>query len=560
MFALQSFARSTFGELKGALVDDDEDEDEDDEAESNEGQSTEVLARSDSGFDKASLAVAPSPLQPLPTLPGSSSPTTAPGVPAVAEKVGACAPTETDGAYVANVGEASGPVPASASDEVIGKCSTRPSPISAADNHDRGAGDSPAGALPTPAASCPSSAREPRGEAELDADAPSQTAGSPSDALRDQAPAADEQLHRESAEAKRQFELLLTMPGLVDLLREVGAKEGKNGETCDFWSSATSPSVPQIAARCAEALRQLAPRALAADTNSDRHRLLASFSERYDTLFAQYEAVQQRCRDLTAQQERLEQNTQQVDTWKSAHASATASVEKLTLENADLRERIHALESRSADPREKRDLLQKLAQRDAEVRAAGDALRQLQDAVDDDASSLRARCDRLEKELQEVRRAACAAQDALESHATSAGAARDAAATATAREEAMAARCRRAEQENHETSLALEALLLEKEKRLEEREYLVDRRLVISMLALYQDYLASGEKVLAHQVLGQALQVLGHAEVPVAERRRVLAAASPKIAPPLADAFVDFLSQEVSEPPPDSGAEDAEGS
>merc|ERR1712039_496572 len=97
-------------------------------------------------------------------------------------------------------------------------------------------------------------------------------------------------------------------------------------------------------------------------------------------------------------------------------------------------------------------------------------------------------------------------------------------------------------------NLALEALLRQKEKHLDEKEHLVDKRLVVSMLAQYQDHLACGKTVLAEQVLHQTIQVLG-ASTAIADRQQLraeaAAAESKRLAEPLSDAFLDFLTREA---------------
>ena len=138
-------------------------------------------------------------------------------------------------------------------------------------------------------------------------------------------------------------------------------------------------------------------------------------------------------------------------------------------------------------------------------------MERLQEVVDDQ-SSLAIKCWNLERELREAkearetvdpmsmaikpddeawRRGTQTRQGSQESH------------------EHLLARCQHAEKELSDTSAALEVLLEEKSKRIEDQEHLVDRRLVTSMLALYHDHVSSGQRALADQVLTQALHILG---------------------------------------------------
>jgi len=114
----------------------------------------------------------------------------------------------------------------------------------------------------------------------------------------------------------------------------------------------------------------------------------------------------------------------------------------------------------------------------------------------------------------------------------------------------MAARCRGIEKDAQETSSALEVLLREKERFLEESEHLIDRRLVTCMLANYLDHLRSGQKNLADAALSQTIQVLGG--LPDVEERQRLRAATAS-SQELGKAFVDFLVQET-EGAPGSGS------
>lgn len=277
----------------------------------------------------------------------------------------------------------------------------------------------------------------------------------------------------------------------------------------------------------------------------DRPGLLASLGERYDAVLAERCALQARLRDAQRWEQAARRLEEEVAAWQVAHRAATARVEELTLRNADLSARACELEKKG-DAAEKRRLMERLAAREAEARAATDALQKLQNVLEDadDAANLRA----LERQLREVRQVAASAEEARAAEAASAQAARDAAAAAVAQQQPLATRCGFLERELRETTAALEVLLQEKSRHLDEREHYVDRRLVTSMLALYLDHLGSGQRGLADQVLKQTMQVLG-ADSAQEERQRIkeaAAAAQARLAEPLGDAFVDFLTREAT--------------
>ncbi|CAE8615813.1 unnamed protein product [Polarella glacialis] len=120
------------------------------------------------------------------------------------------------------------------------------------------------------------------------------------------------------------------------------------------------------------------------------------------------------------------------------------------------------------------------------------------------------------------------------------------------------------ERELRDSNAALEVLLKEKGQRMDEREYLVDRRLIASMLSLYLDHVSSGQRGLAEQVLAQALQVLGGAPAEnLADRQRLRAVATAAEArlqsEPLSSAFLDFLEREADEAVPCPDAEVSRG-
>jgi len=381
-----------------------------------------------------------------------------------------------------------------------------------------------------------------------DAPAPPMNSATPTTSIsyvQGTAPAAlesQEQLSAEDGEAYQHFKALVATPGLLELLQECGVNTDGDG----IWAGDGRPATSKIASQCAEALRRVTPRALAMDNGSDRQHLLASFSDRYDALLAEHTALQQRCQQMGAWQDAYTGLAQQVEVWQSAHQAATTRVEELTLENADLKVKVQARERRDIEPAEKQRLLQCLAQREAELKAVGDALQQLHEVMEDGTGEANARCAELEQQLTDARHALNAAENALQSEVVRSREARQEAASAAAREETYAVQARNAEREAMETNTALEALLQEKAKHLEERENHVDKRLVTSMLGLYQDHLSSGQTSLAEQVLSQTMQVIGGAPA-MTDRQRLFATREAKPAGPLGDAFLDFLDKETSE-------------
>lgn len=368
------------------------------------------------------------------------------------------------------------------------------------------------------------------------------------------------QLREDAEEARHRYEALLATPGLPELLSRLvpvvsseGGKEPEDETNCWDQKLADRRSVPRIAADCAEALRRLAPRLLASDSDaepSDKQRLLTSFSERYDALFEQHEGLRRKCRELRERQPDHDGLADEVSAWQAAYSTATARVEDLSLQNADLKERTQQLQSSTLDPAERNRWRELVAEREAELLAAGAALRQLQEVMEDGAGDDIARCARLEGELRELRRAAAQAEANQSVDARTLQEAREVATGAAGRQAELIERCRAAEAELRENGAALEALLSEKGRHLDEREHLVDRRLVTSTLSQCLEHLSSGRAGFAQQVLGQTLQVLGgEPEEASALRQQVrnVVERQRAAAEPLGDAFLDFLTREASD-------------
>lgn len=576
MWGLKSLAKSTLGELKESLLvaDDSDEEDEDGKSSPQKSELPNDLYRSDEvdnlalppSFALSSQApstLTPSTPPPSRSAPSSQSPsvlasdvlapsTASPSAPAPSSLApSSLAPSravdQIAGADVLDTG------PSVSVDDVAVTASAEVAPVSTS-----AAVTPPLPTGPTVAAEVPlveSLWQILKPDADEPADEPLDSGSRSSDvdlvaALQGQAVVSPQRLSADAMEARRQHAAVIAVPGLADVLR----KSAASGDNNSIWSSADEPSVPRIAVQSVAALRALAPKILSEDGDSDKQRLLTSFSERYDALLAQYNTLQQRCREITQQQSSDDNLEQQIETWRSAHRVAQERVEKLTLENADLKERYRALERRGMDPAEKKQLLLKLQQREAEVRSAGESLRQLQEVIEDGNGAVDHRCRQLERELTDARQARAEAEAALAAQSARLQEALQKAAAAAAEREDIAARCRGIEKDTQETTSALDQLLREKEKFLEESEHLIDRRLVTCMLANYLDHLGSGNGTLADAALNQTMQVLGG--VPdVEERQRLRSAMEAKQA--LGNSFVAFLEEETSESLEDPGRDPA---
>jgi len=545
MLSLRSFARTTLGELKDALIDDaDDDDEEDEDANSNVANTSKlqpptavaaaetvaartvagsaataaavpVALKAPTGFPRApSLPPQPPPLPQAPTQQLRQPIVPEPTIPANVLQVGFN--RQLDDAVIFNR-----QLDAAMALEEAVMASRAASMATAPD------GAAASAALGTPPTVGTTAVPFAENKDELLA------------ALRGKQPDSVQQLCADAANARRRFAALLAMPCLDELLANCG--DGS-------WTSAEVPSVPRIGAQCAEALWLLAPRVLASERGSDQQQLLESFSERYDTLLNQYEAMQQRCRKMSEVEDCSERLTQQLEVWQAAYATATARIEELASENAELKERLAVLDQRRSEPDDRPTLLRRLSQREAEVRAANDALQRLQDVLEDGDNTTTARLADLECQLQAARRAIHEAELAKQNDAAALREAQEAAAHAARREAALVERCAGVERDTQEIGAALEVLLQEKEQHLEQRDNQIDRKLVASMLALYLEHSNSGHHALASQALQQTLQVLG-GEPAIAERQRWREEATPKPGP-LGDAFIDFLSREVNENKP----------
>mmetsp|Transcript_61564 Transcript_61564/g.144269 ORF Transcript_61564/g.144269 Transcript_61564/m.144269 type:complete len:442 (+) Transcript_61564:58-1383(+) len=341
--------------------------------------------------------------------------------------------------------------------------------------------------------------------------------------------------HHEQHQALKEFAALQMLPDLANMLKTLNF---------DANEVAAELSIPGVAIICCRILRLLLPRlALGGTAPGETQRLLTSFNERYENLLQEHMALQKKCRDLTAQNLKFEAAAQQKEAWQSAHQAAIARIEQLSSENAELKER--ARSSKQGVEPAVAQLQDSLAQRDAELQSLADAMRKLEEIVEDQ-HHLSEENLKLKQELKLL--------EVAEVHESPESSWRcpTPLVLAETNDEQLAARCRLLDQELKETSAALEILLEEKGRRLEDQEFLVDRRLVASMLALYHEHLASGQRALAEQVLSQALQVLGGVpEDAQASRARVKAAAAAaeaRLAEPLGHAFVDFLEKEATDP------------
>ena len=341
----------------------------------------------------------------------------------------------------------------------------------------------------------------------------------------------------ENHEALKEFAALRQLPALEETLESLGIQAAP-------FSHSADTSVPRVAILCCRVLRQALPKvALEERAPSEAKRLLVSFNERYEQVLEEHMALQRKCRDLTSRNVKCEALAQQAEAWQSAHQAAIARIEELSSENAELKEQMLLQKRQGMDPKERMQLQQLLSQKDAELQASADAMCQLEEIMEEQ-NLLSDRNASLERQIRALRQAQESqeprepAKPSPVSHVTS------------SEHLDLSARCRAAEAELKETSAALEILLEEKSRRLEDQEFLVDRRLVASMLALYHEHKASGQQALAGQVLTTALSILGgvpqEAQTSRASVKAAAAAAEARLAEPLGNAFVDFLEKEAT--------------
>lgn len=517
MLAFRSFAQSTIGELKGSLLDV-ESEDESDDGAPVSKTAAEVPPAAPPapaapaappaaapGTAPAATAAPAAPQQaPQPPQAQAPPPTWPPGwrvepspssVAPVANEAsgsGTAADSGSSGPEVAlrapAVAESTTAADASGPEEVVGL------PMAAASNghHAEHAAEQP---LQPPGSSLVS-------EAEVVA------------AMQGDVQCSREQLCADASEARSLFATLLAVPSLGDVVRSFGSDQK--------WGGSGRPSVPRIALWCASALSALAPKLLKpGDCGSNG------------------------CREVGERPDSRDSLTQELEVWRAAHDASQERLQAIALENADLKERLRSVRQAGADPDERRQLLQRLQQREAEVAALEAAMRKLQDVVEDSGDAEQVRLLQLQHELTDTRRARAEAEGLAARQVSQLEAAHEAAAAATARQEELAARCRAMERESHETMAALEVLLREKERRLDEADHLVDRRMVTCMLSNYVDHKEAGEQALASAVLQQTMEILDGTR-DLQERQRVRAAGLPR--EPLGQAFVDWLAQETLDP------------
>jgi len=529
MLSLRSFAASTLGELKGALVEADDDEDDDED-------------------------VSPTPTPSGPPL-GAAFPPAGPRAEHVPSAAAVVSSQAQDTVTALEVSAPAGTITASVAQAAVHQSSTASVPQVEVPQ------PSASGAPSPPAASIEAGHVHELASTTLSSSAPSCAVDQSDESLHmlaELVPSPVSDSHSEMS-AHGTFSQVFSTPGLVNLLRENYDPVGSCVQGCNWdTDSVARMSISRVALESMEAVRVLAPHALAgaaASGAADTRRLLVSFTERYDSLLSQYNALQERFKTLEEKHsidslDLVRQAQEDVEAWQAAHRSATARVEELGLENGDLKERVRSLEKKGGgDPDQQRLLERKLAIRDAEISAANDAIRQLQEVMEEGSSSREERFVRLERELVSAKQSADFAMAARDAQVTSVQQALADARMAQEREAVAMARCQAAERESQESATALESLLSEKEHFLEERDHLVDARLVSTMLAQCSDHLSSGQTALADQVLVQTIQVFGGAQH-VAERRKIRAdalEAQRRQAGPLGDAFVEFLTRETGQ-------------
>lgn len=363
------------------------------------------------------------------------------------------------------------------------------------------------------------------------------------------------ELKTDAVQARQRFEALLEIPGFKQMIGDMPvAEQGRGCQPSDEDSSPTGPilgfaepSVLQIAVLAA-LLPQLAPKILAVTGPEEKQELLGCFSERYDALRAGYHDLQERWSEPN--------DTQEIETWKAAHQQALARVEEYSHQNAELKERLQYRRATGMDPLEKQELERKLAQRDAELAAASSAMLQLRDAIDDSSGAVTQRCAKLEQDLLVMQRKAESAEKELAAALLSLKAAQEASASAETRAVAAEQRSKQIQADAADNVDALDALLEEKGKYMEEREHYVDRRLVASMIANYLDHLQSRRQSLADQVIQQILQVLGGTDIAgssAGARAREESQAAARAKGPLLDSFAAWLDSEIAEEVSEAG-------
>mmetsp|Transcript_41174 Transcript_41174/g.84654 ORF Transcript_41174/g.84654 Transcript_41174/m.84654 type:complete len:465 (+) Transcript_41174:61-1455(+) len=363
----------------------------------------------------------------------------------------------------------------------------------------------------------------------------------------------------EQHEALKEFAELCELPGLKHSLQLLGTSSEASQDLIQAISEKdTELSTAQVASWCCKVLRQALPQ-IALEAGSlhapETKRLLTSFNERYEKLLEEHMALQRRCRDLTSKNVQFEALAQQAEAWQSAHQAAICRVEQLSSENAELKEQMASLRRQGIESKERSQLQQLLRQKDAELQASAEALQKLEEIMEEQ-SALHEQNASLKRELRELQAPRAIASPGGASAVAAAAVGVQKVAPEEQRESlsvdlsVLSSRCRAVEAELKETSAALEVLLEEKGRRLEDQEFLVDRRLVASMLALYHEHLASGQRALAEQVLAQALHVLGgvpeEAQKSRAQVKAAAAAAEARLAEPLGNAFLDFLEKEAT--------------
>ncbi|CAE6971021.1 unnamed protein product [Symbiodinium natans] len=365
----------------------------------------------------------------------------------------------------------------------------------------------------------------------------------------------------EQHEALKEFAALCQLPSLEDTLQSLGAS-AEASQALTKLRGGPDLSVPQVEILCCKVLRQVLPQvaleSIAQSGTSDTKRLLTSFNERYENLLEEHMMLQRKCRDLTSKNVQFEALAQQAEAWQSAHQAAIRRIEQLSSENAELKEQMATWRRQGIETKERSQLHSLLSQKDAELRASTDALRKLEEIMEEQ-NTLSEQNASLKRELRELRELHVReAQEAQELQAPSGSGTSGRPDSENSQTELvtlqeyqqLSARCMAAEAELKDTSAALEVLLQEKGRRLEDQDFLVDRRLVASMLALYHEHLASGQRALAEQVLAQAIHVLGgvpeEAQKNRARVKAAAAAAEARLAEPLGNAFLDFLEKEAT--------------
>lgn len=137
-------------------------------------------------------------------------------------------------------------------------------------------------------------------------------------------------------EAAKEFKALQDSPFLERCLQRLGP------EKAELWRKERL-ELEDLASLSCWTLRQLLP--LVPLEANEAQRLLSSFGEKYEALFAEHQALQRRSSEAKSE---LDSMAQQAETWRTAHQAAIERLEELSSKNAELREELKLREQELA--------------------------------------------------------------------------------------------------------------------------------------------------------------------------------------------------------------------